>query len=137
MTAIENRADRTGLAAARTTKNPRSTRKRGILLGAAGFMIPFIAGLPFVVNGVIPVTWGEWLFALSAVLAVWGLLWCILLLGWDTRLRFGFSAALDERRRLAWTGLRAAIIGASFRVWYRKRARSLERCVFDATTIIR
>ena len=37
---------------------------------------------------VIPVTWGEWLFALSAVLAVWSLLWCILSLGWDTRLRF-------------------------------------------------
>ena len=88
MTALETAAIETELGAADATKDPRSVKRRGILRGAVGFMVPFIAGLPFVVQGVIAVTWGEWLFALSAVLAVWSLLWCILSLGWDTRLRF-------------------------------------------------
>ncbi len=88
MTARETAAIDTELGAADATKNPRSVKRQGILRGAVGFMVPFITGLPFVVQGVIPVTWGEWLFALSAVLAVWSLLWCILSLGWDTRLRF-------------------------------------------------
>ena len=89
MTARETAAIDTELGAADATKNPRSVKRQGILRDAVGFMVPFITGLPFVVQGVIPVTWGEWLFALSAVLAVWSLLWCILSLGWDTRLRFG------------------------------------------------
>jgi len=88
MTAIETAAVETELRAAQATKDPRSVKRQGILRGAAGFMVPFITSLPFVGGEVIPVTWGEWLFSLSAVLAVWSLLWCILLLGWDTRLRF-------------------------------------------------
>jgi len=88
MTAIETAAAHTELGTAHQTKDPRAVKRRGILLAAAGFMVPFIAGLPFIVQGVIPVTWGEWLLALSAVLAVWSLMWCILFLGWDTRLRF-------------------------------------------------
>ncbi len=88
MMATETAAAHTELGAARQSRDPRAVKLRGILLAGAGFMVPFIAGLPFIVQGVIPVTWGEWLFALSAVLAVWSLMWCILFLGWDTRLRF-------------------------------------------------
>ena len=52
-------------------------------------MIPFIAGIPFVNHGgLISVTWGELLFAFSAVLGVWGLLWYVVSLGWDRWLRF-------------------------------------------------
>ena len=86
-TTTESGADPIELGAARASKDPRSIKRRGVVLGTAGFMIPFITSLPFVVRGgVIPVTWGEWLFCLSVVLAVWSLLWGVLLLGWDTRL---------------------------------------------------
>ncbi len=88
MTALETAAIDNELGAADATKDPRSVKRRGILRAAVGFMVPFVPGLPFVVRGVIQVTWGEWLFALSAVLAVWSVMWCILFLGWDRRLRF-------------------------------------------------
>ena len=88
MTTIETAAAHTELGTARKSKDPRSAKRRGVLRAAAGFLIPFFAGLPFVVSGVIRVSWGEWLFALSAVLAVWSLMWCVLLLGWDNWLRF-------------------------------------------------
>ncbi len=88
MTTIETGAAHAELGAAPGTKDPRSVKRQGVLLAAAGFMIPFITALPFVGGGVTPVTWGEWLFALSTVLLMWSLMWCILLLGWDTRLHF-------------------------------------------------
>jgi len=77
-----------GLATARPTKDPRAVRQRAILSAAAGFMIPFVAALPFVGGGALSVTWGEMLFAFSAVIGVWGLLWCVVSLGWDRGLRF-------------------------------------------------
>ena len=77
------------LGAAYLPKNPRSIKRRAVLRAAAGYMIPFLVGFPLVVlGGVIRVTWGELLFALSMVIAVWSLMWCILVLGWDARLRF-------------------------------------------------
>ena len=89
MTTPETAAVPAELATARPTKDPRSVRRRAILRAAAGFMIPFIAAIPFVGrDGAISVTWGELLFAFSAVLGVWGLLWCVVSLGWDRRLRF-------------------------------------------------
>ena len=89
MTTPETAAVPAELATARPTKDPRLIRRRAILRAAAGFMIPFIAGVPFVGRGgVISVTWGEVLFAFLAVLAVWGLLWCVVSLRWDRWLRF-------------------------------------------------
>jgi len=88
MSSTEAAAFPTELAVAHGTKDPRSAKRRGVLRAAAGFLLPFLAGFPFVVSGAIRVSWGEWLFALSAVLAVWSLLWCVLLLGWDNWLRF-------------------------------------------------
>ena len=54
MTARETAAIDTELGAADATKNPRSVKRQGILRGAVGFMVPFITGLPVVVQGVIP-----------------------------------------------------------------------------------
>ena len=89
MTTPETAAVPAELATARSTNHARSVRQRAILRAAAGFMIPFIAGIPFVGHGgLISVTWGELLFAFSAVLGVWGLLWCVVSLGWDRWLRF-------------------------------------------------
>lgn len=88
MTPTETGAVQTELALARETEDPRSVKRLGVLRAAAGFLIPFTAGFPFVIYGVIRVSWGEWLFAVSAVLAVWSLMWCVLFLGWDKWLRF-------------------------------------------------
>ncbi len=89
MMAIETGADTAAWGAARATRDPRSIKRRGVLLGTAGFMIPFITGLPFVGRaGVVPVTWGEWLFTLSVVLGTWGLMWCLLLPGFDKLMSF-------------------------------------------------
>jgi diguanylate cyclase (GGDEF)-like protein len=89
MTTPETAAVPAELASARPTKDPRLVRRRAIVRAAAGFMIPFVAGAPFVgYGGVISVTWGEMLFAFSVVLGVWGLLWCVVSLGWDRWLRF-------------------------------------------------
>ena len=77
-----------GLEEARPARDPVWIKRRGILLAAAGFMIPFVIGIPFVGRGVISVTWGEWWLLLSTVLAVWGLLMCVLLLRLDKRLSF-------------------------------------------------
>jgi hypothetical protein len=41
------------LTTARPTRDPRLMRRRAILRAAAGFMIPFIAGVPFVGRGVV------------------------------------------------------------------------------------
>lgn len=77
------------LATTRPTRDPRSLRLRAIRRSAAGFMIPFIAGVPFVAyGGVVSVTPGELLFAFVAVIGVWGLLWSVVSMGWDRSLRF-------------------------------------------------
>jgi len=88
MTAIETATVHTELEAVHATKDPRSVKRRGILLAATAYMTPFVAGLALVGRGVVSVTWGEWLFALSVTLAVWSLMLGILVLGWDTRLHF-------------------------------------------------
>ena len=89
MTTIETAAVHTELGTSHAALDPRSVKRRGILLATAGFMIPFIAGLPFVfIRGVIPFTWGDWLFLLLAVLSVWSLMLRIVAMGWDARLRF-------------------------------------------------
>lgn len=89
MTTPEAAAVPAELATARPTRDPRALKQRGILRAAAGFMIPFIVGIPFVDQiGALSITWGEVRFAFLAVLAVWGLLWCIVSLGWDRWLRF-------------------------------------------------
>ena len=88
MTAIENATVRDESGVAHAGKDPRLVKRRGVLRGAAGFMIPFVTGVPFVAGGLISITWGEYLFALSTTLLVWSLMWCILFLGWDKWLRF-------------------------------------------------
>ena len=80
MKALENTAVHTELGAASAGKDPASLKRRGVLRGGIGFLVPFVAGLPFIAKGAIPITWGEWLFALSAAVAMWSLLWCILAL---------------------------------------------------------
>jgi diguanylate cyclase (GGDEF)-like protein len=89
MTTAETTTAPAELAIARPTRDIRSVRQRAILRAAAGFMIPFIAGIPIVSHGgVISVTWTELGLVFLAVLSMWAVLLCVVTLGWDRWLRF-------------------------------------------------
>ncbi len=87
-TSVARAAVRSELGARRTSKDPSWIKQRAIVRAAGGHLIPIMVTLPFVYAGRIPVTWGQWLSALSAVLAMASLLWLVLALGGDRGLRF-------------------------------------------------